>query len=231
MVGRMPPRPSEARAVVFDAYGTLFDVHSAVSRHAGLIGPDAGRLSELWRAKQLEYTWVLSLAGRYESFRGLTQKALDYALARCPSVDPALAGRLLQAYRVLDAYPEVAGVLAELRERGLRTGILSNGDRGMLEEAIRSAKIDGLLDVVISAESAGIFKSSPRVYELAVSMVGMPAKEIVFASSNRWDIAGAVAFGLPSVWVNRAGLPDEYAGLRPLATVRDLAGIGAVLAR
>src|SRR5215218_4049047 len=124
--GMTPSRllPTETKAVVFDAYGTLFDVHSAVGRHVAQVGPEAARLSEIWRAKQLEYSWVLSLAGRYEPFWTLTEKALDYAFARCPAVDPALREPLLDAYRTLDAFPDAAATLAGLRERELRTGIL-----------------------------------------------------------------------------------------------------------
>src|SRR5687768_9178514 len=141
------PMPSaidpQTEAVLFDAYGTLFDVHSAVARHAPALGPEAARLSEIWRAKQLEYAWVLSLAGRYEPFWLLTERALDYAFARCPGVDRSLRGRLLSAYRSLDAYPEVPLALDLLRARGLRTGILSNGDLPMLRDAVASA---GLAD-------------------------------------------------------------------------------------
>jgi len=214
---------------VFDAYGTLFDIHSAVARHAARIGPDAARLSELWRTKQLEYSWVLSLAGLYEPFWALTEKALDYALARHLSVDRAVRPLLLGAYRQLDAYPEVPHVLRSLRERGLRTAILSNGDPGMLGMAVASAGLDGLLDAVLSVEAAKIFKTSPRTYQLAVSALGLDAREIAFVSSNRWDIAGATAFGFPSVWVNRSELPDEYPPSPPVAVVRDLGGLGALV--
>ncbi len=119
---------SATRALVFDAYGTLFDVHSAVARHARLVGPEAAQLSEIWRSKQLEYTWVLSLAGRYESFWTLTERALDYAFARCPGADRATRNQLLAAYSTLDAYPEVPVVVDRLRTTGVSTGILSNGD-------------------------------------------------------------------------------------------------------
>jgi 2-haloacid dehalogenase len=215
-------RMAGIRACVFDAYGTLFDVHSAVARHAQEIGPEAARLSELWRTKQLEYSWVLSLSGRYESFWSLTGKALDHALARCPSVDPVLKRLLLDAYRKLDAYPEVAAVLASSRKRGLRTAILSNGDPGMLAEASASAGIGHLLDAVLSVEAAGIFKTSPRSYQLALSALGLEARDIVFVSSNRWDVAGAAAFGFAPVWVNRGELPDEYPGLDPVEVATDL---------
>lgn len=214
------PRPP--RAVVFDAYGTLFDVHSAVARHADAIGPEAARLSEIWRGKQLEYSWVLSLAGRYEPFWTLTGRALDHALARCPGIDPALRTALLDAYRALDAYPEVPGVLAVLRAAGLRTGILSNGDPAMLAAAVSSAGLAGALDHVLSVEAAGVFKTDPRAYALVEPALGVPPADTAFVSSNRWDVAGAAAFGFMPVWVNRAGLPDEYPGLDPVAVVGDL---------
>ena len=212
----------DARAVVFDAYGTLFDVHSAVGRHAAAIGPEAARLSDIWRAKQLEYAWVLSLAGRYEPFWTLTERALDFAFARCPGVDRAIRPLLLEAYRTLDCYPEVPALLDKLRGHGLKTGVLSNGDPAMLRDAIASAGLSDRLDAVLSVDAARTFKTSPRTYELAPAALGVPASAIVFVSSNRWDIAGAAAFGFTPVWVNRLGLPDEYPGLEPAAVLKDL---------
>ncbi|EIM25532.1 haloacid dehalogenase type II [Microvirga lotononidis] len=214
--------PARAEAVIFDAYGTLFDVHSAVARHMAEIGPDATRFSEIWRAKQLEYSWVLSLAGRYETFWGLTEKALDHAFARCPDVDPSIRPRLLEAYRSLDAYPEVREALRALHRQGLRTGILSNGDPDMLEAAVESAGLADDLDVVLSVDAAQVFKTSPRAYELVLRALPLKAHEVVFVSSNRWDIAGAAAFGFTPVWVNRLGLPDEYADLAPSAVIGSL---------
>jgi 2-haloacid dehalogenase len=210
------------RAVVFDAYGTLFDVHSAVQRHAAAVGPDAARLSETWRQKQLEYSWVLSLAGRYVPFGELTARALDYALARHPAVDRTLRAPLLDAYRTLDAYPEVPGALDALRRAGLPTAILSNGDPGMLGDAVRAAGLTERLDAVLSVEAAGIFKTSPRTYALVTDRFGVAAEAVLFCSSNRWDVAGAAAFGFRPVWVDRAGLPDEYPGLDPVRTVASL---------
>lgn len=218
-------RLSTAKVYVFDAYGTLFDVHSAVSRHGEAVGTDALRLSEVWRAKQLEYSWVLSLAGRYEPFWTLTERALDHALARFRSVDPAVRSDLLDAYRTLDAYPEVPAVLSRLRGRGVRTGILSNGDPAMLEAAVASAGIGDRLDAVLSADAARIFKTSPGTYDLVRSAFQVPAEEVAFVSSNRWDVAGATAFGFACVWVNRAGAPDEYPGLEPAMVADDLTGI------
>ncbi|MBZ6076343.1 haloacid dehalogenase type II [Microvirga puerhi] len=217
-----PSLLSDAKAVVFDAYGTLFDVHSAVMRHRAAIGPDATRLSDLWRTKQLEYSWVLSLAGRYEPFWTLTERALDYALARCPAVDRTLKPALLDAYRRLDAYDDARATLDGLRHRGLRTAILSNGDTEMLDASVSSAELGGSLDAVLSVDAARIFKTHPRAYEIALAIFAAVADEIVFVSSNRWDIAGATAFGFRTIWINRAGLPDEYAELAPRAVVSSL---------
>ncbi|HEU4519727.1 MAG TPA: haloacid dehalogenase type II [Microvirga sp.] len=217
-----PALLSRAQAVIFDAYGTLFDVHSAVARHAAAAGPEAERLSEIWRAKQLEYSWVLSLAHRYEPFWLLTERALDYAFARCPGVESGLRGPLLSAYRRLDAYPEVPQALDLLRARGLRTGILSNGDLPMLRDAVASAGLADRLDPLLSVDAVKAFKTSPRAYELALTALGLRPGQIAFVSSNRWDIAGASSFGFRTIWVNRLGLPDEYPGLDPDAVVGSL---------
>jgi 2-haloacid dehalogenase len=219
------PIAQNAKAAVFDAYGTLFDVHSAVARHADRVGPEAARLSDIWRAKQLEYSWVLSLAERYEPFWRLTERALDHAFARCPGVDGSLRPLLLDAYRTLDCYPEVPSLLDALRQAGLKTGILSNGDLPMLQEAIASAGLGDRLDTVLSVDSVKTFKTSPRTYELVTAALQVSRGDVVFVSSNRWDIAGAAAFGFTPVWVNRLGLPDEYPGLEPVAVVTDLSGM------
>ncbi|HEX3209360.1 MAG TPA: haloacid dehalogenase type II, partial [Geminicoccaceae bacterium] len=151
------------RACVFDAYGTLFDVHSAVGGLRAKLGDRGDALSQLWRAKQLEYTWLRALMGRHADFWQVTGDALDYALART-GVEPGLRAALLQAYLKLDAYPEVPDVLRRLRAGGLKTAILSNGEPKMLEAGARSARIHGLLDAVLSVEAVGVFKPEPRVY-------------------------------------------------------------------
>ncbi|GJD53565.1 (S)-2-haloacid dehalogenase 4A [Methylobacterium crusticola] len=211
-----------ARAVVFDAYGTLLDVHSAVQRHTRAVGSDAKTLSDTWRQKQLEYSWVLSLCGRYTAFWTLTERALDYALARHPNVDPSLRPALLEAYRRLDAYPEVPATLDALQAVGLKTAILSNGDTAMLDMAVRSAALHDHLDAVLSVDPAGIYKTSPRAYDLAPERLGVGIRETVFVSSNRWDVAGAAAYGFTPVWVNRTGQPDEYPDLAPVQVIDSL---------
>nr|WP_210308896.1 haloacid dehalogenase type II [Ochrobactrum sp. CM-21-5] len=200
---------------VFDAYGTLFDVHSAVRRHADKAGPDGRAFSELWRAKQLEYSWVMSLMGAYSDFWKLTEESLDFAFARYPSVDPALRGDLLDAYWKLDCYPEVPAALKSLKDKGARLAILSNGSSAMLGAAVKSAALDVLLDDVISVDSVRKYKTAPAVYELVSMQWRLYPSAISFQSSNRWDVAGAVRFGMRGVWINRANQPDEYRQFSP----------------
>ena len=221
-------RLSGIRACVFDAYGTLFDVHSAVARLRERVGEQADTLSQLWRAKQLEYTWLRALMGCHADFWQVTGHALDYALART-GTDPAVREPLMQAYLALDAYPEVPDVLRRLRAGGLETAILSNGEPGMLEAAARSAKIAGLLDAVLSVEAVGIFKPHPKVYQLAVDRLEMRPDQIAFQSSNAWDVHGAAAFGLRAVWINRLGMPPERLPGAAEHELRDLSGLPALL--
>jgi 2-haloacid dehalogenase len=216
------------RACVFDAYGTLFDVHSAVARLRARIGAPADALTELWRTKQLEYSWLRALMGRHADFWQVTGDALDYALART-GADPAVRELLLQAYLSLDVYPEVPGVLRALRTGGLQTAILSNGEPGMLEAGAQSAGIEDLLDAILSVEEVEVFKPHPEVYRLAVDRLALPPDRIAFQSSNAWDVHGAAAFGLRAVWINRTGMPPERLPGAPEHELRDLSGLPALL--
>jgi 2-haloacid dehalogenase len=208
---------------VFDAYGTLFDVHSAAERQKDSIGPKWKELSLIWRAKHLEYTWVYSLAGRQAMFWMLAQRSLDFAIAEVGGgISGDARARLLASYRTMATYPEVGEVLGALKARGDKLVILSNGDADMLNDAVRAAKLENMFDAVISVVSAGIFKPSPKVYQLIVDRLGAAPAEVSFQSSNRWDIAGAKAFGFRCVWINRTNAPDEYPDLPPDRTVRDL---------
>jgi 2-haloacid dehalogenase len=209
-------------AYVFDAYGTLFDVHAAIARHRAAAGPDADRFSEIWRTKQLEYSWTLTLAGHYADFWTLTERALDFAFARVPSVDRSLRPQLLDAYRTLDAFPEVHAALAALKTRGLRLAILSNGTPGMLSAAVAAAGLAEYLDAVLSVDTVRRYKPRPEVYALATDALALPRADIGFVSSNRWDVMGAASFGFQAYWVNRAGVPDEYADFAPLRRIGDL---------
>ncbi len=158
--------PQATGAYVFDAYGTLFDFHAAVARHHAAAGPDAAAFSELWRQKQIEYTWTHTLAGRYEEFWTLTQRALDYCFDRFPSVDRGLRDGLLSAYLKLDAYPDAKMVLGELKARGERAAILTNGSPAMIASAVEAAGLKSGLDAVFSVDAVKMFKPRPEVYAL-----------------------------------------------------------------
>ncbi|MDI7861335.1 haloacid dehalogenase type II [Rhizobiaceae bacterium n13] len=212
-------------AYVFDAYGTLFDVHAAARRHAERAGPDYQLLSEIWRAKQLEYSWVRSLMGAYTDFWTLTEQALDYAFQRVPSVDPALRADLLDAYRTLDCYPEVPAVLRHLKARGARVAILSNGTPEMLKTAVDKAALDTMIDDIISVDAVRIFKTAPAVYDIVTTGYRLYPQSVSFQSSNRWDVAGAAKFGFRTVWINRHGMPDEYRDLGPDLILPSLEGL------
>ena len=207
---------------VFDAYGTLFDVHAAIARHRSQAGPDADRISAIWRTKQLEYTWTLTLAGHYTDFWVLTQRALDYALARVPSVPKALKPKLLEAYFKLDAFPDAREVLRGLKSKGRKTGILSNGSPNMLKGAVEAAGIGGDLDAVLSVDALNIFKPRREVYGLVTGYFKCPPSDVVFVSSNRWDVMGGASAGFRAFWINRARMPDEYADFPPAQVLADL---------
>lgn len=217
-----------AKVFVFDAYGTLLDVHAAIARHRAAAGPDAERFSELWRFKQLEYSWILTLAGQYVDFWTLTQRALDYAFARVPSVDRALRAKLLEAYHELDAYPDARATLAALKARGLPTAILSNGSPPMLDAAVKASGMAPLLDAVLSVDAVRVYKPRPEVYALVIARFALRPQEIAFVSSNRWDVMGAATFGFRPLWVNRSGMPDEYADRPPLRVVTDLSALATL---
>jgi len=217
-----------ARVFVFDAYGTLFDVHAAIARHRAAAGPEADRFSEIWRAKQLEYAWMLSAAGHYVDFWTLTERALDYAFARFPSVDRALRATLLDAYFKLDAFADARAALSGLKAKGLKTAILSNGNPRMLQGAVEAAGIGGDLDAVLSVDTIRIYKPQPAVYALVTDTFKIAPADVAFVSSNRWDVMGAAAFGFRCVWVNRANMPDEYSEFAPVKVVRELSALATL---
>ena len=210
---------------VFDAYGTLFDVHAAIGRHRAAVGPEADAFSALWRTKQLEYTWTHTLAGRYADFWTLTQAALDFCFARFAAVDKALRGPLLDTYLKLDAYPDARTVLRDLKARGEKTGILTNGTMSMVDAAVNAADLQANLDAVLSVDVLKMYKPRPEVYALVTEAFGCKPGDVVFVSSNRWDVMGGGAFGFRTAWVNRTKMPDEYANPPPAAVLTDLSGL------
>jgi 2-haloacid dehalogenase len=207
---------------VFDAYGTLFDVHTAAVRHQAAIGPTWDRLSQLWRSKHLEYTWIHALTGRHTTFWQLAERSLDYAIAAIGGLPAGLKYELLAAYRTLPAYPEVPEVISTLNQRGAKLAILTNGDLDMIHDAVASAGLTGFFDALITVHDAGVFKPDRRVYALACDRLGVRPGQISFQSSNRWDVAGGKAFGFHCVWINRAGAPDEYPDMPADKIIPDL---------
>ena len=204
------------RAVLFDAYGTLFDVYS-VGVVAERLFPGMGeRLGILWRDKQIEYTRLTSMSGQARSFRDCTRAGLRYAARRFDlALDEAAERELMGAYERLSPFAENLAVLVELRRRGVRSGILSNGDPDMLEAVVRHAGFAELLDPVLSVEGTGRFKTDPATYALGTRALGLGAGEVLFVSSNCWDAIGATWFGYTTLWINRFGLPLDELGTRP----------------
>jgi 2-haloacid dehalogenase len=212
-------------ACVFDAYGTLFNVHAAAAKLKGELDGKADQLSQIWRTKQLEYTWLRSLMGNYAPFWQITGDALDYALGVVKIDNPDLRQKLMDVYMQLDAYPEAADVLGKLKAAGLKTAILSNGSPEMLASAVNNAGLSDSLDAVLSVDGLKIFKPHPSVYQLSVDELGVEAGKICFMSSNAWDIAGGSHFGYQAVWVNRFGAEPERLPNGPIAEIESLDGL------
>jgi len=208
MVSSAPPSP--IRAVVFDAYGTLFDVHSVVSLAEQLYPGRGDALSQLWRAKQLEYSWLRAMSGRYKPFWEITRDALRHAGARLSlPIDAAREARLMNQYASLSAFPENLGTLRALRAAGLPLGILTNGNLEMIEVSVRSAGMVGLFDHVLSSEQVRTFKTRDDIYALGPAAFGCPARQILFVSSNAWDAVAAGWYGYTTFWINRTDAPAE----------------------
>lgn len=204
------------RAVLFDVFGTLLDVHSVAARAEQLFPGQGQRLSQLWRDKQLEYTRLRTLAARYVPFTKLTEDALRYAgEALGLNMDAAARGLLMHEYTQLSAFDDVVPALKQLQAKDVTLGVLSNGDPGLLEDALHGAQIGEYFDLVLSADAVHAYKVAPAVYELGPRHLQHPAQEILFVSSNGWDAVGAQWFGYVSYWVNRNGAPAEKLGLEP----------------
>ena len=204
------------RAVLFDAYGTLFDVYSVGLLAEQLFPGQGERLALLWRDKQIDYTRLLTLSGRYQPFWAVTRAGLRYAADRLGlALDGATEERLMNQYRHLSAFPENREVLAALKQRGIPAGILSNGDPEMLAVAVKSAGLVELLAPLLSVHEVKRFKTDPAAYALGPQSLKLPAREILFVSSNGWDAIGATWFGYTTLWVNRAGMPLEQLDTPP----------------
>lgn len=212
---------------IFDAYGTLFDVNAAAAQAAQEPGAEAlaevwPQLAKDWRQKQLEYTWLRAVADRHCDFWQVTGDGLDWAMQAQGLDDPGLRARLMALYQRLPAYPEVRGMLQALKAGGLRCAILSNGSPKMLDSAVSAAGIAAHLDAVLSVETVGVFKPHAKVYDMVGARFGCAKEEVLFVSSNGWDAAGAAGYGFQTVWVNRAGLPQDRLYAQPDHILPDL---------
>ncbi|MDE2578899.1 MAG: haloacid dehalogenase type II [Hyphomicrobiales bacterium] len=218
------------RACVFDAYGTIFDFASAAARCSEIPDDKRAALTNLWRDKQVQYTWLRSLEDRYADFWQVTGEALDFTLETLGIATPALRERLMELYLTLSAFPEVPETLRQLKEAGFVTAILSNGSPMMLDAVVRGAGLQDLFDRVLSADAVKVFKTHPRVYEYCQRQLGVRAAQVSFQSSNAWDAYAASAFGMRVVWCNRYGQQRERLPGAPDREVRTLAALPALLA-
>jgi len=213
---------NSVRHAVFDAYGTLFDVHSSVSRYQVRLGKQAEAVSTIWRTKQLEYTWLRSMMQCYVDFWIVTRDALDYALDSKGIDDNSLRQDLLMAYHELACYPEVRDTLSKIKKMGVGTAILSNGSAEMLESCVSNSNLGKVLDSIISVDTIKVFKPSPKVYQLAIDQLRCNTDEILFFSSNAWDVSGAATFGFQTVWVNRFAQASERLPGTPVLEINTL---------
>ena len=226
----MEPQPLNGiRACVFDAYGTLFDYASAAARCRDQLGDKLEPLTRLWRDKQLQYTWLRAAQGRHADFWQVTGDALDFSLETLGIADDALRRRLMELYLSLELFPEIESMLWKLKGKGMLIAILSNGTPAMLKSVVKANGIESFLDAVLSVEEVGVFKPHPKVYQLAVDKLGVPAHAVAFQSSNAWDIHAASAFGMRTVWCNRYGQKAERLPGKPDHTVSSLASLPALV--
>lgn len=216
-------------ACVFDAYGTLFDFNSAASVARDELGEDWQRLSDLWRLKQLQYTWLRGLAQHHADFWQVTGDALDFALATLRIERPGLRQRLLELYLQLSTYAEVPAMLHELKRRGMKLAILSNGSPAMLAAVVANSALQGVFDAVLSVEEVGVYKPHPAVYGLAAERLKIEPSRICFLSSNGWDAHSAKAFGFKVLWCNRFGQTAERIPATPDGEIADLSELPAML--
>ena len=214
-----------------DAYGTLFDFASAAVRCDDVPAEKRVALTTLWRDKQLQYSWLRTLQGRYADFWTVTGEALDFALDSLDLATPQRRGRLMELYRELEPFPEVAAMLETLRARGLKTAILSNGSPDMLGALVHRSGLANRFDAVLSVDAVGVYKTHPAVYQHALNLMELPAAEVAFVSSNGWDAYAASDFGMRVVWCNRYGQKPEHLPGAPDFVIATLAELPELLGR
>lgn len=217
------------KACVFDAYGTLFDFASAAARCQDVPDQKLSALTQLWREKQLQYTWLRSLQGDFADFWQVTGDALDYALDSLNISSPELHAKLMELYLTPAPFPEVPSVLAQLRKAGFKTAVLSNGSQKMLDSAVAAAGLSSLFDAVLSVDAVEVFKPHPKVYAYGLDTLGLKADEVCFQSSNAWDAYGASSFGFHVAWCNRYGHRAERLPGSPDFEIRSLSELPELL--
>jgi 2-haloacid dehalogenase len=212
--------------VVFDAFGTLFDVYSVTAKAEALCPGKGAEISAIWRQKQVEYSWLRTMSNRYKPFWEITEDALVFALKRLEiSANAALVADLMRQYTQLAAFEENKRVLARLKQEGFRLGILTNGNREMIDAVLESSGFTGVFEFVLTSDVVGKFKTADEIYDLAPNMFRVKKEEILFVSSNAWDVAAATWYGFKSFWVNRSGAPFDILDVAPSmygATLLDL---------
>ena len=190
------------KAIIFDAYGTLFDVNSAAEKYKDKIGDKWESFANYWRTTQLEYTWLRSLMSRHKDFWQVTKDSLDKSMEAF-KIDSSMRGDLLDLYKILSTFPEVKEVLSKLKEKNYKLAILSNGTPTLLNELVKSNNLEGIFDKIFSIEQVGIYKPSSKVYDIPIQKYKIQKDEVMFLSANTWDVSGAGNYGYKSVWVNR----------------------------
>ena len=209
------------KAIIFDAYGTLFDVNSAAEKCKDKIGDKWERFANFWRTTQLEYTWLRSLMDRHKDFWQVTEDSLDKSI-KVFDIDPSMRNELLNLYKILSPYKEVPDTLKALREKKFKLAILSNGTPSLLDELVKSNQLDNLFDDIFSIEQVGIYKPSSRVYDMPIKKYNISKSEVAFLSANTWDVSGGGNYGYQSIWVNRDNNVFDNLDFKPKYQITDL---------
>ena len=209
------------KAIIFDAYGTLFDVNSAAEKCKDKIGEKWERFANFWRTTQLEYTWLRSLMDRHKDFWQVTEDSLDKSM-KVFDIDPSMRNELLNLYKVLSPFEEVPETLKTLKEKKFKLAILSNGTPSLLDELVKSNNLDNLFDDIFSIEQVGVYKPSSRVYDMPIKKYNINKSEIAFLSANTWDVSGGGNYGYQSIWVNRNNNIFDNLDFRPKYQITDL---------
>ena len=209
------------KAIIFDAYGTLFDVNSAARKCKGKIGDKWEAFANYWRTTQLEYTWLRSLMNRHKDFWQVTEDSLDKSI-KAFKIDPSMRNELLDLYKILSTFPEVTEVLKNLKEKNYKLAILSNGTPSLLNELVKSNNLDNVFDDIFSIEEVGIYKPDSKVYDLPIKKYQIQIKEVAFLSANTWDVSGGGNYGYSSIWVNRNNNIFDNLDYKPKSEVKNL---------